>query len=463
MTKITQVWQQGDLLEVSITDLTDTGDGVGRVDNRVVFIPDTVPGDRALVRLVRVKSQYATGHLHQLLAASPARIRPHCLVADKCGGCQWQAVDYQYQLETKRNLVIQALERIGGFGAAVVHPVLPSPSPLGYRNKATYPLGLGSRGQVKAGYYQKGSHRLINLNQCPVQDERLNPLLAGLKGDIQGRDWSIYDEGKKTGELRHLSLRIGRRTGEILVTLVVTQGQLIGIADQAQRWLQEYPNIVGVCLNYQPDHNNVIFGEKTDCVAGRPYIREQFSGLEFHLTADTFFQVNTEVAEGLLGWVSQRLNLQGDETLVDAYCGVGTFTLPLAQRVKTAIGLEVQKTAVAQAQLNAQINGLTNVRFIAGTVETLLGQVGVPDVVLLDPPRKGCDQKVLETLLMLKPECIVYMSCKPATLARDLKFLCQSGEYELEQVQPADFFPQTSHVESAALLTRQQSDTCSKS
>lgn len=455
MTKMTQPWQQGDLLEIAITDLTDTGEGLGRVDNRVVLIPDVVPGDRALVRLVRVKSQYAQGQLHKLLESSPFRIRPHCLVADKCGGCQWQPIDYDYQLQMKRHLVIQNLQRIGGFTDPVVHPVLPSPSPLGYRNKATYPLGLGATGQVKAGYYQKGSHRLINLNQCPVQDPRLNPLLQSIKQDLQKPRWSIYDETKRTGELRHLSLRVGQRTGEILLTLVVTTGNLPGIQEQAQKWLTTYPGLVGVCLNYNPGHHNVILGSRTECVAGRPYLRENFAGLEFHLTSDTFFQINTEVAEDLLNWILQTLNCQGNETVVDAYCGIGTFTLPLAQKVKKVLGLEVQETAVEQAKLNAARNGLDQVQFQTGTVETLLEQLTeVPDIVLLDPPRKGCDPKVLETLLTLKPDRIVYISCKPATLARDLKILCQPGGYELTQVQPADFFPQTPHVESAAVLRK---------
>ncbi|MBE9034565.1 23S rRNA (uracil(1939)-C(5))-methyltransferase RlmD [aff. Roholtiella sp. LEGE 12411] len=451
MTKI--VWQQGELIEVTIADLNDTGEGVGRFDERVVFVPDTVPGDRAIVRLIHVKPKYAHGKLQQLLQPSPHRIRPSCIVADKCGGCQWQHINYDYQLIAKRNQVIQALERIGGFIQPPVDPVLAAPSALSYRNKATYPLSRSATGQVQAGYYQKGSHQLINLNQCPVQDTRLNPLLAEVKQDIQKQGWQIYDEQRHQGQIRHLGLRIGRRTGEMLLTLVVKDWNLAGIENQAQEWLKRYPQLVGVSLNQNRDRTNVIFGNETRCIAGVPYLQEKFAGLEFQVRPDTFFQIYTETAEALLQIIQSELNLQGHEVLVDAYCGIGTLTLPLAKQVRQVTGLEVQPAAVEQAILNAQHNEINNVTFQVGAVEKLLPKMGIiPEVVLLDPPRKGCDRAVIDTLLQTKPSRIVYLSCKVATLARDLKLLCQNGQYDITRVQPADFFPQTAHVEAAAFL-----------
>lgn len=445
--------QQGELIEITITDLNSTGDGVGRFEEIVVFVPDTVPGDRAIVRLVHVKPQYAHGKLHQLLQASAHRVRPGCIVADKCGGCQWQHIDYEYQLVAKHDQVIQAMQRIGGFVNPPVDPVLTIDAPLGYRNKATYPLGISATGQVQAGYYQKGSHRLVNLNQCPVQDPRLNPLLAQVKQDIQQRGWQIYDEGKHQGQIRHFGLRIGRRTGEMLLTLIVKEWNLPGIEAQAQEWLQRYPQLVGVSLNRNHQRTNAIFGAETLCVAGVSYLREVFAGLEFQVRPDTFFQVYTETAEALLQVIQSELNLQGQELLIDAYCGIGTLTLPLAKQVRQAIGLELQREAVDQAFFNAQHNGINNVTFQVGAVENLLPAMGIkPDVVLLDPPRKGCDRAVINSLLELKPPCIVYVSCKVATLARDLKFFCQDGLYKITRIQPADFFPQTAHVEAVAFL-----------
>ncbi|WP_414548049.1 23S rRNA (uracil(1939)-C(5))-methyltransferase RlmD [Anabaena sp. CCY 0017] len=451
--------QQGDLIEIAIADLSNTGEGVGRFEEQVVFVPDTVPGDRAIVRLVHVKPKYAHGKLHELLEASPHRVRPSCIVADKCGGCQWQHINYDYQLVAKHNQVIQALQRIGGFVNPPVDPVLTKSAPLGYRNKSTYPLGISATGQVQAGYYQKGSHQLVNLNQCPVQDSRLNPLLAEVKQDIQKRGWRIYDERKHQGQIRHLGLRIGRRTGEMLLTLVVKDWNLPGIETQAQEWLQRYPLLMGVSLNRNSDRTNAIFGSETRCVAGVPYLREKFADLEFQILPDTFFQVYTEAAEALLQVIQSELNLQGQELLIDAYCGIGTLTLPLAKQVRQAIGIELQPEAVQQAILNAEHNGINNVTFQVGAVEKLLPEMGIiPDVVLLDPPRKGCDRAVIDSLLLSKPSRIVYVSCKVATLARDLKLLCQDGEYTITRVQPADFFPQTAHVEAVAFLVRSHLD-----
>ena len=456
--------QQGDLIEIAIADLSNTGEGVGRFEEQVVFVPDTVPGDRAIVRLVHVKPKYAHGKLHELLEASPHRVRPSCIVADKCGGCQWQHIDYNYQLLAKHNQVIQALQRIGGFVNIPVDAVLTTAAPLGYRNKSTYPLGISATGQVQAGYYQKGSHQLVNLNQCPVQDPRLNPLLAEVKQDIQQRGWRIYDERKHQGQIRHLGLRIGRRTGEMLLTLVVKDWNLPGIEQQAQEWLKRYPQLMGVSLNRNSDRTNAIFGSQTRCIAGVPYLREKFADLEFQILPDTFFQVYTEAAEALLQVIQSELNLQGQELLIDAYCGIGTLTLPLAKQVRQAIGIELQPEAVQQAILNAQHNDIHNATFQVGAVEKLLPEMGIiPDVVLLDPPRKGCDRAVIDSLLLSKPSRIVYVSCKVATLARDLKLLCQDGQYTITRVQPADFFPQTAHVEAVAFLVRSHLERISES
>jgi 23S rRNA (uracil1939-C5)-methyltransferase len=312
---------------------------------------------------------------------------------------------------------------------------------------------------VQAGYYQKGSHELINLNQCPIQDSRLNLLLAEVKQDIQQRGWSIYNETQHQGKLRHLGLRIGRRTGEMLLTLVSTQANLPGLNEQAQEWLQRYPTLVGVCVNVNPDRTNAIFGKETRCVTGRSDLQEEFAGLQFQIQPTTFFQVNTEQAEALLQTIEAELKLQGHEILLDAYCGIGTLTLPLAKQVQHAIGIDVQPEAVEQARQNAALNGIANVDFQVGSVEhvlpTLLPTLAIPNqpiVVLLDPPRKGCDRAVIDALMDTQPDCIVYVSCNASTLARDLKILCQL--YQLKRVQPADFFPQTPHVECAAFLVK---------
>jgi 23S rRNA (uracil1939-C5)-methyltransferase len=445
---------QGDILELEINDLSNNGDGVGKHQGMVIFVPDTVTGDKVKVRVVRLKSNHGYGKLLEIIEPSDHRIRPRCIVADKCGGCQWQHIDYQYQLKAKEKQVTETLKRIGGFEQVTIEPIMATRLDLGYRNKATYPIGFSKdAGKVKTGYYRKGTHQIINLNQCPVQDERLNPFLEEIKWDIQSQNWTIYDEKLHKGALRHLSLRIGRRTGEILLTLITKNLDLQNLEQQANHWLRKYPDLVGVCVNHNPHRGNVIFGEKTTCIAGRGYLREIFADLELQLLPETFFQVNTETAESLLNIILAELNLRGNEILVDAYCGIGTFTLPLAKQVQKAIGIEIEASSITQAKLNAEINYIDNVSFEIGEVETILPQLNInPNIVILDPPRKGCKVEVINSLLALKPERIVYISCNPATLARDLKLLCEHGDYKLVQVKTADFFPQTSHVESVVFL-----------
>jgi 23S rRNA (uracil1939-C5)-methyltransferase len=462
-------WQQGELIEIPITDFTDQGDGVGRwttaalasaeasSESRVVFVPATVPGDRVQVRLVRVKPRYAYAQLVKILEPSPDRQRPECIVADKCGGCQWQHVDYETQQRAKKEQVIQALKRIGQFADPPVDSLLANAQQFHYRNKATYPLGQSATGQVQAGYYRKGSHRLVNLNQCPIQDDRLDPLLASLKQDIQAQGWQIYDEVTHQGALRHLSLRIGQQTGQILITLVSRERTLPGLEEQAALWCDRYQGensqVVGVCLNHNPQRTNAIFGSKTICLAGQDYLEESWGGLRLRLRSDTFFQIHSDQAEKLLAIVLAELQLTGTEAIVDAYCGIGTLTLPLAQQAGQVWGIESLPSSVHQARENAALNGLEQVHIEEGTVEAVLPQLPFhPDIVVLDPPRKGCDRQVLDTLLRVQPQRIVYLSCNPATLARDLKILCETQVYRLSRVQPADFFPQTAHVEAVAFL-----------
>ncbi|MEO1590302.1 MAG: 23S rRNA (uracil(1939)-C(5))-methyltransferase RlmD [Cyanobacteria bacterium J06632_22] len=444
-------WQPGQTLDLTVERLSNSGDGIGRWQDRVVFVPGTVPGDQHQVKLVKVKPQYAVGKSVGLTTSSPHRVRPACIVADKCGGCQWQAVDYAQQLAAKQQQVADALARIGGFEDVAIDPILGA-QPLGYRNKATYPLARSHQGHLKAGYYRAGTHQIVNLNQCPIQDDRLDPLLAGIKQSIQAQGWSIYDEAQHRGKLRHLALRMGHHTGEGLVTLVSTR-PIQGFTEAAQDWLESYPELVGVCLNLNPAKTNAIFGSETRCMAGRDHLIETFLGLQLRIGPTTFFQVNTAQAERLVQVILEQLALTSADTVIDAYCGIGTLTLPLAQQAGYCIGIETQSAAIAQAQHNAALNQIESVDFHVGKVESLLSTLAADvDIVVLDPPRKGCAREVLSVLTQTKPARIAYMSCNPSTLARDLKILCEQGGYRLTRVQPADFFPQTAHVECVAFL-----------
>ncbi|MBD2186640.1 23S rRNA (uracil(1939)-C(5))-methyltransferase RlmD [Pseudanabaena mucicola] len=449
--------QQGQKITLTIDDLADSGDGVGRYENIAIFVPNTVPGDRIAAKLEFVKKNFAHASIEKILTPSNDRVRPSCIVADKCGGCQWQAVSYSAQLRTKQNIVLQALQRIGGFDSdaleEILSPIVGAADSLHYRNKVTYPLATGRDGNLKAGYYQKGSHKIVNLNQCPAQDERLDPMLAELKMDIHNQCWEIYDENTHTGLLRHLGLRIGRSTGEILITIVSRDWDVPNLGVFAQTWLERYDKVVGVILNCNPDKTNAIFGRDSRCIAGRDYLLEKFAGLTFRLRGDTFFQIYTEQAEQMLKIIEAELNLEGTEVLLDAYAGIGTIALPLAEQVKQAIAIEIQPQATAQGKLNAELNGIDNVVFHTGKVEELITKLDLhPDIVILDPPRKGCEPEVINYLRSNPPARLVYVSCNPATQARDLKMLCEGGRYQLTRLQPIDFFPQTSHVEAIAFL-----------
>ncbi len=451
--------QQGQKITLDIDNLADSGDGVGRYENIAIFVPNSVPGDRIAAKLEFVKKNFAHASIERVVRPSRDRVRPSCIVADKCGGCQWQAVSYPAQLETKQNLVLQALQRIGGFDqdllAELVAPIVGAAESLHYRNKVTYPLAKGKDGNLKAGYYQKGSHKIVNLNQCPAQDVRLDPMLAELKMDIHNQCWEIYDENTHTGLLRHLGLRIGRHTGEILITIVARDWEVPNLVNFAQVWLERYDKVVGVILNCNPDKTNAIFGRESRCIAGKDYLLEKFAGLTFRLRGDTFFQVYTEQAERMLKIIEAELNLEGTEVILDAYAGIGTIALPLAEQVKQAIAIEIQPQATAQGKLNAELNGIDNVVFHTGKVEELIDTLDIyPDIVILDPPRKGCEPEVIKYLREKCPDRLVYVSCNPATQARDLKLLCEGDRYHLTRIQPIDFFPQTSHVEAIAFLEK---------
>jgi 23S rRNA (uracil1939-C5)-methyltransferase len=331
--------------------------------------------------------------------------------------------------------------------------VLASSSELGYRNRAVIPLERTGDGHLKAGYYRRGSHRIVNMNHCPVLDPRLDALIAPLKTDLEATDWEIDRHLSGGGGLRHLALRIGHHSGEILITLIASHDAFDGLKAQADTWMARWPQVVGVLLNIQDQPGNVLFGPQTRVIAGREWLSERFCSLRLQLGCDTFFQVNTPQAERVVGLLLEALPQQGCQ-LVDAYCGVGTFALPLAAAGHRVVGLELHRGAVELALCNAQLNGLADqARFQQGPVaEHLRAHLPLADAVLVDPPRKGLEQPVRQALLEQPVPQLLYLSCDPATLARDLGALVE-GPYQLEAVQPLDFFPNTSHSECLAVLS----------
>lgn len=444
----------GAQLELTVDDLDQEGRGIGRSEGAVVFVDGGLPGESLRVRLTHRARRHWFAELVAVLEPSPQRRRPPCILADRCGGCTLQALAPEGQQHWKQRRVQTALQRIGGL-AAPVRPLLVAPDDLGYRNRAVIPLEW-REGRLRAGYYQRGTHRIVNLNHCPVLDPRIDGLIAPIKADLEASDWPVdRHAGAPGGGLRHLALRVGCHSGEVLLTLISAHSQLPGLEDLAQGWLERWPALVGVCLNLQPDAGNRLMGAHTIVLAGRGELRESFAGLEMLVGADSFFQVHTTQAERVVPLLREAL-AGAPGQLLDAYCGIGTFSLPLAAAGWRVIGLEQQGTAVALARRNAAANGLAEMaRFEEAAVGAVLAE-RLPgcDALFVDPPRKGLEAPALAAMVAGGPARLLYLSCDTATLARDLAVLVEAGGYQPRWLQPIDFFPNTSHVETLAVLER---------
>jgi len=442
----------GQTLGLSIDGCSHDGQGVGRWNDLVTFVPGALPGERVTARLRRQAKRHLEADLLSVDQASPDRERPACILADRCGGCSLQHCSAAGQVRLKTDTVQQTLHRLAGIELQLP-PLWPAAATLGYRNRALIPLERTAEGQLRAGYYRRGSHRIVNMNHCPVLDPRLDALIAPIKADLEASGWPVDVNLSGDGGLRHLALRVGHHTGEVLITLVSSHGHLPGLEEQGALWMARWPQVVGVGLNLQPRPTNVVLGPQTQLLAGRGWLLERFADIELRIAADTFFQVNTQQAERLVPLLCSFFAVHTEPCIVDAYCGIGTFSLPLAAAGARVVGLELHATSVEQAIANASRNQLGRAAFIQGDVAALLpGQLAQADGVVVDPPRKGLSDATLSALISHGPRRMAYISCNPATLARDLAQLCEPGPYRLLQVQPVDFFPQTSHVECVALL-----------
>lgn len=445
------------LQTLTVEDLTRDGVGLGRIEGQVILVEGAIPGDRVQVRLMHQARRHSVGKLVKVLHPSPDRRRPPCILADHCGGCTLQPLEDTAQQRWKERSVIEALQRIAHLSPAM-HPLLAAPQGLAYRNRAILPLERDQQGLLRAGYYRRGSHQIVNMNHCPVLDPRLDAMIAPLKADLEASGWPVDRHGaagQAGAGLRHLALRIGRRSGECLITLIASHADLPELPALAERWLERWPALVGVTLNLQPQASNRLFGAQNHTVAGRPWLLDSFAGVELQIGADTFFQVYSEQAERVVTLVQQALGAPKG-LLLEGYCGIGTFSLPLALAGWSVLGIEHHPSSVALARANALRNGLTDrCTFQEGDGAQLLDQAlqaQSPSAVLLDPPRKGLPEAVVTSLLRQRPAQVIYLSCDPATLARDLGRLGRDGGYRIAWLQPVDFFPNTSHVETLAML-----------
>ena len=451
--------KKNDIVPLTITSATAEGSGVGKTDEGMaVFVPLSAVGDELDVRILKVKKTYAFGKIEKIIKHAPSRVKPDCPYFSKCGGCVWRHISYKEECEIKRQKFADAVSRIGGLDAQVM-PIIGSGRELRYRNKAQLPVGLSREGGLCMGFYALHSHRIIDCDDCLLQPECFADVMRITRGFMEKTDNDVYDEATGKGRLRHLYIRLGEVTNELMVCYVVN-GNGLKQEDILLKMLREgLPNLKTVVINSNRENTNVILGAKNRVIYGSGYITDVLCGLKFKISPFSFWQVNRAQAETLYNKAREYAALTGEETLLDLYCGTGTIGLSMARDCKKLIGVEIIEDAVRDAENNAAVNSICNARFMcadAPEAAARLESEGVrPDVVVLDPPRKGCGEELVRTIGKMAPERVVYVSCDPATLARDLKTFAEIG-YKTEEVTPVDMFPRTAHVESACLMSRKK-------
>ncbi|TQR17701.1 23S rRNA (uracil(1939)-C(5))-methyltransferase RlmD [Psychrobacillus vulpis] len=445
--------KKNDQLTVHIEDLTHDGAGVAKVDGYPLFIQGGLPNETAEVHVLKTLKNYGFAKLTNIIEPSPFRVEAPCHVFSECGGCQLQHMTYEGQLQWKESMVRNVMQRIGKVDAPVL-PVKGMDNSWRYRNKSQIPFDL-ENGEVVAGFYQTKSHRIADTNTCIIQTDEADRLLRAIKEKALELDLTPYNEETKKGQLRHLVVRKGRATGEVMVVLVTKHVKLSKKEDIIELIREVEPNVTSIMQNVNTRNTNVIFGDETNILWGKAVIEDRIGVVRFEISARSFYQVNPVQTEVLYKQALDYAQLSGDETVIDAYCGIGTISLFLAQKAKQVLGVEIVPQAIEDAKRNAELNGFENTYFEAGPAEEVIPkwykEGKTADVLVVDPPRKGCDEALLTTIIEQRPKRVVYVSCNPATLARDLRIL-EDGGYKTKEIQPVDMFPQTTHVECCALL-----------
>ena len=445
------------ILEMQVTGLGSSGEGVGKVQGFTFFVPGALAGEKIRFQAKQVKKSYGIGELTKVLEPSPERVKPVCPVYKQCGGCQLQHLSYEGQLTVKRQQVIDALERLGHFKGIKVENTLGDDDPWHYRNKMQVPVASGKKGSLDIGCFAQATHRVINVEECFIQKKANNAIAAVVRAWMKEYKIPALEEDARRGIVRHVMGRVGVATGEVMAVLITNSPMVPHIKDLGKMLREAIPGFKTLVQNVNTRHTNVIMGEKSRIVTGPGFIQDSIGTLTFNISPESFFQVNSEQAAKLYGEALKAANLTSKETVVDVYCGTGTITLFLAQKAARAIGIEIVPSAIKDARINARNNKIANAQFVLGDAAVelpKLAQEGIKaDVIVLDPPRAGCDQRVINAIAAVKPKKVVYVSCNPASLARDAELLCKKG-YKINKVQPVDLFPQTHHVESVVLMSR---------
>ena len=496
------VYNKNDIVRVTIEDIGTEGEGIGKVDGFPLFVKDALVGDTIEAKILKAKKNYAYARVEKILEPSPYRVEPRCAFHRQCGGCQIQALSYEKQLEFKQKKVFNNLMRIGGFSeemiGSVMEPIVGMDDPWHYRNKAQYPVGVDKNGKIVTGFYAGRTHSIIPNTRCHLGDEGNQQILEIILEFMEKYGVEAYEEASGKGQVRHVLIRTGFTSKEIMVCLVINgrgkakKGQYIAHQEQLIEELTKIPGMTSISVSINTENTNVIMGKEIHLLWGAPTIQDvihvrdmekegyPFTGqqLTFKISPLSFYQVNPVQTEKLYSLALQYAGLTGKETVWDLYCGIGTISLFLALKAKKVYGVEIVPQAIEDARENALRNGINNAEFFVGKAEEVLpeyyekhgsrsedvtkredvsvqknGDMLHPDVIVVDPPRKGCDEACLDTMLKMKPERIVYVSCDSATMARDVKILCDGG-YELKRVRAVDQFGHTVHVETVVLMSK---------
>ena len=470
---------KNDCFKLKITDMGVDGEGIGKYDGMTFFVKDALIGDEILARALKLKKNYGYARVEEILTPSPYRVEPRCPIHRQCGGCQIQALSYEKQLEFKGEKVRNNLLRIGGFSEEeldqVMEPTVGMDEPYRYRNKAQFPVGKDKEGNLITGFYASRTHSIIPVTDCLLGVSENEEILLVVKNYMQKNHIEPYDEKTGKGLIRHVLIRFGFTTKEIMVCLIINGTKLPNQKDLIDA-LTKIDGMTSISFNVNTRNTNVILGDRTECIWGQAYITDYIhlrkgkdftttdTAIAYQISPQSFYQVNPEQTEKLYSLALEYAGLTGQESVWDLYCGIGTISLFLAQKAKQVYGVEIVPQAIEDARNNASINGITNAEFFVGKAEEVLPEfyeshkskddtMSRPDVIVVDPPRKGCDRLCLDTILKMQPARVVYVSCDSATLARDLRILCDGG-YELKKVRPVDQFAHTGHVETVCLLSK---------
>ena len=484
--------KKDDQVTIEIEDIGTDGAGIGKADGYTLFVKDAVIGDIIKAKVIKAKKTYGYARLMEIITPSKDRVEPVCPVARQCGGCQIQQMSYSAQLKYKQKLVRDNLARIGGITDCEVLPVIGMENPFNYRNKAQYPVGRNKDGKVVIGFYAGRTHSIVDYTQCAIGAPENAQILEKIRTFINENNISVYDEQSHKGLIRHILIRTGKHTGQIMVCLIIN-GKTLPHADKLADCLKDISGMSSIMININKERTNVILGSECSVIWGNSYIEDSICGIMFRISPLSFFQVNPVQTEKLYRKALEYAELTGNETVWDLYCGIGTISLLMATKARKVYGVEIVPQAIEDAKNNALRNSLNNAEFFVGKAEEVVPRIydedmkkaenepvdskenskensGLPDsasdesvmrinpdVVVVDPPRKGCDETLLDTIVKMNPKRIVYVSCDSATLARDLKYLAANG-YEIDRVQPVDQFAHTVHVETVVLLSHKKPD-----